>query len=187
MLMIEVLFVLQEVQLPSWFLPFYTPHEMISVLRRLFPAFMNASRSVVGAFYYNKKDIRVEALQKLADACANMKLRCENLTELVEINLNKKIEKKNQYLSDGDEVYEPIGIIDKTVKQMIERLQHTKDFRKGLIQKKIDDTHSLLKDFNAYMKYIEVKPTRTTWTIIRNFLLFLLIRYVVYSNREEVK
>eukprot|EP01035_Chromulina_nebulosa_P030852 gene30852-41042_t len=51
MLLIEALLVLQEVQLPGWFLPHHTAHDVVSTMHRLFPAFMNGCRCINTAFH----------------------------------------------------------------------------------------------------------------------------------------
>lgn len=66
MLLIEALLVLQEVQLPGWFLPHHTAHDVVSTMHRLFPAFMNGCRCINTAFHVERKAVRVEALEKLA-------------------------------------------------------------------------------------------------------------------------
>ena len=66
MLLIEALLVLQEVQLPGWFLPHHTAHDVVSTMHRLFPAFMNGCRCITTAFHVDRKAVRVEALEKLA-------------------------------------------------------------------------------------------------------------------------
>ena len=66
MLLIEALLVLQEFQLPGWFLPHHTAHDVVSTMHRLFPAFMNGCRCITTAFHVERKAVRVEALEKLA-------------------------------------------------------------------------------------------------------------------------
>ena len=65
LLVLESLLILEEVPLPNWFLPYQTSYDIVSLSHRLFPAFMNGSRSIFGAFYEDPSIKRVEALQDI--------------------------------------------------------------------------------------------------------------------------
>ena len=41
MLVVEVMMLLKEIELPAWFLPAMTAHELIQLGHNLFPAFLN--------------------------------------------------------------------------------------------------------------------------------------------------
>ena len=79
MLLIEALLVLQEVPLPAWFLPYYTAHDIVSTMHRLFPAFMNGCRCVTTAFHVDRKAVRVEALEQLAATTREVSLRATSV------------------------------------------------------------------------------------------------------------
>ena len=46
--LLEMVLILEEVSVPVWFLPYNTSHEIVSMVRRLFPAFMNGTRCILG-------------------------------------------------------------------------------------------------------------------------------------------
>jgi hypothetical protein len=84
MLLVEALLVIQEVALPDWFLPQHTPHDVVTTLHRLFPAFMNGCRCVISAFYVDRKAARVEAMEALAASTRDVSLRAVALVRSVE-------------------------------------------------------------------------------------------------------
>lgn len=59
---------LEQVQIPVWVMPHHTAHDVVSLLRRLYPAFMNGCRCIIGAFVVDHKACRVEALIELNEA-----------------------------------------------------------------------------------------------------------------------
>lgn len=99
MLLVEMLLVVQEVELPSWFLPSVTPNEIIVVLHRLFPAFMNGCRCITGAFYVDTKAVRVAALEAVANSSKDLSMRISSISRA----LLARSEAVNQGLEDLDE------------------------------------------------------------------------------------
>ena len=81
MLLIECALVLEQVQIPIWMLPHHTPHDVISLLRRLYPAFMNGCRCINGAFVVDHKASRVEALSELNEATRSVTQRASALIQ----------------------------------------------------------------------------------------------------------
>ena len=51
MLVVEVMMLLKEIELPAWFLPAMTAHELIQLGHNLFPAFLNGCRCI-GAYLF---------------------------------------------------------------------------------------------------------------------------------------
>ena len=84
MLLIEALLVLQEVPLPTWFLPYHTSYDVVTTLHRLYPAFMNGCRCITGAFYVDSKALRVDALEKLAASTREVSLRAVSIIRAID-------------------------------------------------------------------------------------------------------
>ena len=61
MLVVEVMMLLKEIELPPWFLPAMTAHELIQLGHNLFPAFMNGCRCI-GAYLFVDLDGHQRAL-----------------------------------------------------------------------------------------------------------------------------
>jgi len=64
--LVECLLVLEREQLPMWLFPYTTAHDFVSLLRRLFPAFMHGCRTVMGALYIDEKAYRVASLSSVS-------------------------------------------------------------------------------------------------------------------------
>lgn len=81
MLLIESLLVLQEFSLPKWFLPQSTSHDVVAFLHRFFPAFMNGSRSILGAFHTDPKVERETSLAEVVEGSKTVTLRVSSLIQ----------------------------------------------------------------------------------------------------------
>lgn len=92
MLLVESLLVIEEVQLPTWFFPQSTSHDLVAFLHRLFPAFMNGSRSILGAFHVDRKAEREEMLQRVLESYKATSLRASSMIQSL---LSKRIVAKD--------------------------------------------------------------------------------------------
>jgi hypothetical protein len=81
MLLIECALVLEQVQIPVWAMPHHTAYDVVSLLRRLYPAFMNGCRCIIGAFVVDHKSSRVEALFELNEATRLITQRASALVQ----------------------------------------------------------------------------------------------------------
>jgi hypothetical protein len=63
---IEVVLVLEEWTLPYWLFPYTTAADVVSILRRLFPAFMNGTRGIIEAFNEDNKGARIHILTQVS-------------------------------------------------------------------------------------------------------------------------
>ncbi len=79
MLFVETVLVLEEFELPSWFLPYTTSHEVIATLHRLFPAFMNGGRSIIGVFSVNEKQDTLGALELLDQSMSYVSMKMSTM------------------------------------------------------------------------------------------------------------
>ena len=68
MLLIECVLILEQFKIPVWILSRITSYDVVSLLHRLYPAFMNGCRCIVGSFVVNHKNRRVEALLELSES-----------------------------------------------------------------------------------------------------------------------
>lgn len=106
MLAMETMLVIYEVQLPPWLLPQNTPHEVVSTMHRLFPAFMNGCRCITGAFYMDKRVRRVKALEALSETSRGLNARVSSLIrsteKLVQTNRKAVNRRKKKILAIGE-------------------------------------------------------------------------------------
>ena len=80
-LLVECSLVLEQVPIPVWLLPHHTAHDVVSLLRRVYPAFMNGCRCITGAFENDPKASRVEVLTELLEASRSVTQRSSSLLQ----------------------------------------------------------------------------------------------------------
>jgi hypothetical protein len=80
-LLIESLLILEEMSLQSWLFQYHTSHDVVSFLRRLFPAFMNGCRCITGAFQVDKKAHRLSILTRLNAALLRASLTAGSIVQ----------------------------------------------------------------------------------------------------------
>ena len=86
MLLIECALVLEQFKIPPVFLlARITSFDIVSALHRLYPAFMNGYRCIVGAFVIDHKSRRIEALLELSESVRCVTLRAINIVQGTEV------------------------------------------------------------------------------------------------------
>ena len=111
-LLIEIILVLEEVKIPIWLFPYFTEHDVISVLHRLFPAFMNGCRCIIGAYMVDKKEKVVETLTVLSESS---KQCTQKLMHLTSMTLSTLIDNDNDEDNEENNTNKNIGIIEKAL------------------------------------------------------------------------
>jgi hypothetical protein len=84
MLLIESALILEQVKIPVWLLSHNSSYDVVSLLHRLYPAFMNGCRCIVGAFVIDHKSLRIEALQELNESLKSVTLKTKNIIQRTE-------------------------------------------------------------------------------------------------------
>lgn len=84
MALIELMLIVHEHSLPSWFFPSNSSYDVIQGMHRLFPAFMNGCRCLTGAFHQDRKAARVASLEFISNATKDITMRCTNIVRLSE-------------------------------------------------------------------------------------------------------
>jgi hypothetical protein len=84
MLLIECALILEQVKIPVWLLSHNSSFDVVSLLHRLYPAFMNGCRCIVGAFVIDYKSRRIEALQELNDSVKSVTLKTTSIIQRTE-------------------------------------------------------------------------------------------------------
>ena len=80
-LLVETLLVLEEFVLPTWLFPYHTAYDVVSTLHRLFPAFMNGCRCLIGAFQVDRKADRVAILTSLNASVQRISLTAGSIVQ----------------------------------------------------------------------------------------------------------
>ena len=205
MLLIECLLVLIEYPLPSWFLPYHTAAEVVSVLHRTFPAFMNGMRCILGAFHDDRKQNRLNELDKLASHCreTNAEVMVMTLLHITErsntdddFEYDTLIPSESAHIQDiqqkqdssdsnvEDKVVDvddsDVGFMNKTLSTIQRRYSFSKEGRNGIIEAQIKDQIESIKDPQRLIRKTEtlVGQGNTSFVCIRDILLYLIARYI---------
>mmetsp|Transcript_12415 Transcript_12415/g.40580 ORF Transcript_12415/g.40580 Transcript_12415/m.40580 type:complete len:350 (-) Transcript_12415:350-1399(-) len=72
MFVVEVLLMLHELQLPDWFLPQTTEHELIVLMHSLFPAYLNGCRCIGNVLYVDLEEQTKQLLLALHEQNKNL-------------------------------------------------------------------------------------------------------------------
>lgn len=157
-----MMLVLEEVHIPMWFFPYNTSYEIVSMAKRIFPAFMNGTRCIYSAFYEDTKTVRVIHLTELTTA---MKITTLKLSSVMKNVLNTQA-----LCFSSDFNKEKEGLVAAALSS-----QHGSNSMKHeaakLVQAKID----LIKDPKLLRKH---DNHDRNFEFFRNILCFLVARYL---------
>ena len=178
MLLFESLVTLEDLTLPSWFLPSTTAHEVISILRRLFPAFMNGCRCILGAYYQDPIKLRETALREVTSASRAVALKFHSLTQSA---LLTAMYQEAKSLKDGAETTpgnsgRGDGIIGRALNDLSSRLDGS-DEGVSFVKEKVQ----LCSDPDVLLKH-----HKEGWGLVwlRNLAIYV-IALVIMSNYKS--
>jgi len=170
-LLFESILILEEVKLPLWFFPYQTSFDIITVTKRMFPAFMNGCRCITSSFHVDRKDKIVADLSRAVSAVKQSTIK---LTEVIQSVLDNSFltKKENQGNQDSEEGIVASAILQMKKKEMnsssagqismsrsIELISDPKKLRN---HDKAQDRYEFFKMIIAYL---------VVWYIAKNILL----------------
>ena len=178
MMFIESLLVLQEVALPNWLLPNYSTFDVITIMHRLYPVFINCTRSITGAFYEDIRQNRVKLLTKLTDIInKNGNYLNDLLKQTIDIYSNDFIENNSIEFNDNNNETSinesiptiAIGLMDKAIIKA----------EKSILYKPIIEKSQPNFIVFYWFKY----------EYIRNLLIYLIVSYVynLYRTNKPIE
>ena len=135
MLWLEMSLVLRAMALPDWLLPESTPHEIITTLHRLFPAFMSGCRCIISSFYVDLKERRLQVLDPLIAVCnTNLNtlsnvvyLQLDSMSHLTDLLGKSKVSAVGNGLMNqaiNTMRCQPDSSAEKTVEAKIKQMKH---------------------------------------------------------------
>ena len=83
MLLLESLILLDKWKLPNYVFPYYTPHEMLSLLHKVYPAFINCCRCLITAFHVDYRAKRIEELQEVLAAVDSTTKKFRDISQVI--------------------------------------------------------------------------------------------------------
>lgn len=164
--------------LERWILPttsclgifnYTTPHDLISLLRRLFPAFMNGCRSLTSAFRTNTKIKRVQQLEKISSASKQTSSLTEKLCYQMKDALPIQIKEACNF--DDDNSIQSNGIVNVTLNELGRRLRATGEWSKA--HKITHSKQELISDPDKYHKQFFGDHL---WELVRNCVMLVVAR-----------
>jgi hypothetical protein len=185
MLLVEMLLVLQEVSLPAWFLPQQTPHGLVSILHRIFPAFMNGCRCITGAFYADRKALYVQALDAIASVTKDVTLRCNGGVRLCAAVLERFRSRQGQGQPvadvEGNNLWtaaDDVGVMNGALHDIRKVVACSRESRDGSLKKSMGTRLALLDNPKALAKLTD-KTSERKWDLIRNLIIYVVLRYIL--------
>ena len=158
-----MMLILEEVSLPMWFFPYNTSYEIVSMAKRIFPAFMNGTRCIFSAFYEDTKAVRVIHLTELTTA---MKMTTLKLSSVMKNLLSTQA---LGFSSDLNKEKEGLVAAALSGHHGSNSMKHE---TAKLVQAKID----LIKDPKLLRKHDKHDGN---FGFFRNILFFLVVRYLL--------
>lgn len=201
MLLVELLLILKEVELPMKLFPYLTSHEFINILHRLFPAFMNGCRCITGAFFQDSKVIREKALDELSNITKDITMKVDQIShsiqELVHTIHDRRrserqlIDDQGEGEGEGDELTnevenEPgkIGLIEKVLRQKEIQFANSKEGREGVLVSSMQQSLALIEDpAKLAQRMLIQKDSVNGWVLLRNVGIYLLARYFLIKGK----
>jgi len=162
MLLIEMLLILEGNKIPVFLLPSNTSHDVISWMHKLFPAYMNGCRCIIGAFTVDRKGYRVEALRSLLEHGHTSIEKIESIAQHFSSLVSSKTGTKYGHSSGSSG-----GTVVAALLAVRERCQTSAAAQKVVA----DSIESIGK-----AKRIESPGKTVTITWLRNLALFLISR-----------
>ena len=169
-LLLEMILILEEVPVPVWFFPNNTSYEMVKLIQRLFPAFMNGMRCICGAFHVDEKaklEQHLEELQSSSKQCTlSMMEVSDNITS-------------NPTIVEMDDSLEKEGLVERGFRESrVYQMDNTE--AKEIIQRQVDLIADPVK-LDAYMH----NKKNEVWEWLKYISIYLFVRHVWKQIAKE--
>ena len=178
MLLIECALILEHVKIPVWLLSRNTSYDVVSLLHRLYPAFMNGCRCIVGAFVIDHKNRRVEALQDLSDSIRVMTAKATSVIQGTEKIARTVMESAN--MNDNDDSVS-VGIkkgVEKiSMLEALRSIQRNNTFESIISGIKLKAAMILNP---ALLRQQEKSSVDYSW--LRNITIYLIARFILVKS-----
>ena len=164
MLLVESLLVLEEFQIPTWLLQYYTAHDVVSLLHRLFPALMNGGRSIIGAFQVDRKANRLEVLEALNATTQRVSLLTVGMVQDVLARQDGALE------SVRDE-----GIMAIALKSSREKVGAATSLTAL-------ESSNLIRDPSRLRRHLKKDESGAFFALVRNIVAYLALRFIFKNS-----
>jgi hypothetical protein len=153
-LLIESLLVLERWSLPTFLFPYTTAHDFVSLLRRLFPAFMHGCRTVLGSLYVDEKQERVILLNQVVDS-ARATVNGVSTVVHSEMEYCMRLLPSSDRKNSNSDINLENGIVQQSLNDMRDRIGHRNEI---LINEKMKKNILLIETPTKLRTYIKGSP-----------------------------
>lgn len=168
-LLFECILILEEVKLPFWLFPYLSSFDLVTVAKRMFPAFMNGCRCISSSYHVDRKEKLAAELSLAVSAVKQTSLKVNELVQSFLDNYMKRNAQKDD--NDLDE-----GIVAGAVTQIKQkgvRLDGEGQMAVKLSVALINDPKKLRyheKQNNVYEFFRNIIIYLIVWHVARNIL-----------------
>lgn len=177
MLLVELLLVVHEVQLPGWFFPSMTPHEIVTTLHQVYAPFMHGCRCILAVLNVDRKAQREQVLETLIRATTDVSMRMENICNKVQEALAlQQIHDDDDDDDDGSSDSVPSNSNAESMQELI-----NKSVQRA--PKSKDSTTDVANRLKAAKEVVYKNQGREkTFEFLRNLLLYLVARFIYFRT-----
>ena len=187
MALVEATLVLEQVPIPPWLLPYNTTHDIILLLHRLYPAYMNGVRCIIGAFIENHKGRRVAALFELNEAAKAVTQKTSGVIQST-ISMAQNLEHllpvkstENGVIGGSNDVHGG-GVV--TMSDALHSVvSRTSGLHSGVETHQAIESMTkkagILKNPSALRRYEKEQSGGSDWIWLRNLAIYLIARFIL--------
>ncbi len=174
MLFIEVVLVLEEHKIPSWITSVYTSYDVITWLHRLFPAFLNGCRCILGAFVVDRRLVMVDKLESLHTRASMVCSKSINVVHESVLDIQRQTQSLVNDSFTTVQSNNNNGLMGNFLAAIEKRINHNSN--KEIITEYKQLLHTVSDPTGLQGKYIVKR--QSLLLLLRNIGVYILIRWL---------
>jgi hypothetical protein len=179
MLLVESALVLEQIDIPVWLLPYHSSHDVVSLLHRLYPAYMNGCRCIIGAFVVDHKTRRLEAMQELSDATRAVTMKSVSVVQSAASAI-RAAESQTIAANGTKAASSEVGS-----SSMVDYLRAHKSASANSAIDMVKTKAALVADRHALQKKEKASSADYSW--LRNLAIYIAARYLLVKTPAAAK
>ena len=174
MLFIEVILVLEEHKIPSWITSVYTSNDVMTWLHRLFPAFLNGCRCILGAFVVDRRVVMVDKLESLHTRASMVSSKSINVVHESVLDIQRQTQSLVNDSFTAIQSNNGNGLMGNILTAIEKRINHNSN--KDIITEYKQLLHTVSDPTGLQGKYIAKR--QSLLLLLRNIGVYILIRWL---------
>lgn len=179
MLLIECALILEQYKIPIWLLSRNTSYDVVSLLHRLYPAFMNGCRCIVGAFVVDHKSRRIEALVELSESVQVVTMKARSVKQITEGIAQALIEEGSS--SDRDGAF--AGRKGADAVTMADALRNVQ--RNTLVNSIVSGIQQKTITIQDPVLMHKQDKSQNDFSWLRNVIVYLVARFIIVKSHRK--